>query len=61
MRRPEGEVGNEETEWAGGKVKRIYKKAKEIKTTKEEKKAVIKEEIENHDNNTLLLHFPTAL
>lgn len=57
MRRSEGEVGNKEIEWVGGKVKRIYKKVKEIKIIKEEKKVVIKEEIENYDNNILLLYF----
>lgn len=38
----------------------IHTNTTEIKTNKEEKKAVIREEIENHDDNTLLLHLSTA-
>lgn len=60
MRRQEGEERSAETEWAGSKIKIIHRNTREIKTTKEEKKAVIKEEIENHDYYTLLLQFSTA-
>lgn len=60
MRRQEGEERNVETEWAGSKIKMIHTNTTEIKTNKEEKKAVIREEIENHDDNTLLLHLSTT-
>lgn len=56
MRRHKGEKGNGEIEWAGGKIKMIHKSTRQIKTTKK----VIKDEIENYDKSTLLLHFPTA-
>lgn len=42
MRRQEGEERSAETEWAGSKIKIIHRNAREIKTTKEEKKAVIR-------------------
>lgn len=47
-------------EQGGHKIKMVQKDERETKTTKEEKEAVIKEGIENHDKNSLLLHFPTA-